>query len=136
MSFGGGRISENYLYLQESEPVKRDVVILCIGTNDILKRKRHPHGMTIEKIFELYVAFIEWFAARSCPQVVLLCTLVPPVKFPWHNREAEQLNAYIRAYVNHTDHVVLVDIYNRMQDEIDQKWEEYCETPTLLHPNR
>ncbi len=138
MSFGRGRISEIYLYLQESGPARREIVILCIGTNDILKRKRHPDGMTVEKIFELYVAFIEWITARSSPQVLFLCTLVPvpPAKFPWYNREAEQLNAYIRAYVAHNDHVVLVDVHNRMRDEIDQKWEEYSETPALLHPNR
>ena len=46
------------------------------------------------------------------------------------------MNAYIRAYVNHNDHVVLVGIYNRMRDEIDQKWEECYETLSLLHPNR
>ena len=113
-------------------------MILCIGTNDILKRKRHPHGMTIEKIFELCVAVIEGFAGRSNPQAVFLCTLVPipPAKFRQGDREAEQLNQYIKAYAAHNDYVVMIDIYNRMCDEIDQKWEEYYETPSLLHPNR
>ena len=32
--------------------------------------------------------------------------------------------------------MVLIDVYNRMRDEIDQRGEEYYETPTLLHPNR
>ena len=139
LSFGGGRITDIYLYLQEFRPAKRDIVKLCIGNNDILKRKRHPHGMTIEEIFELYVSFIECFANRSSPQVLRLCTFVhiPPAKFPWNNREAEQLNGYIKAYAAYIDHVVLIDIYNRMQDEIDQKWEEYYESHILLpHTNR
>ncbi len=138
VSFGGGRISEIYLYLQESGTVKREIVILCMGTNDILKRKRHPHNMTVEKIFELYVAFIEWFSTKSNPEVIFLCTLVPvpPEKFPWYNREAEQLNGYLRAYVNRNENTVLIDIYSRMCDEIVDKWDEYYETPGLLHPNR
>ena len=68
-----------------------------------------------------------------------LCSCVPWCLYPlpkWYNREAEQLNAYIKAYVAHNDHVVLIEVYNRMRDEVDQKWEEYYETPSLLHPNR
>ncbi len=105
VSFGGGRISEIYLYLQESGAVKREVVILCMGTNDILKRKKHPHNMTVEKIFELYVAFIEWFSTKNNPEAIFLCTHfpVPPEKFPGYNREAEQLNSYLRAYVSRND---------------------------------
>ncbi len=61
---------------------------------------------------------------------------VSPAKFPGYNREAEQLNAYIKAYVALNDHVVLIDVYNGMRNDIDQKWKEYYETPSLLHPNR
>ena len=58
---------------------------------------------------------------------------VPPEKFSWFNREAEQLNSYLRAYVNHNINMVLIDIISRIGDE---NVEEYYESPGLLHPNR
>ena len=77
--------------------------------------------MTIEKIFELNAARIEWFAVRSSSQMLFLCTLVPipPAKFSWYNSGAEQLNEYMKAYVAHDQHVVLINIYNRMRKEIE-----------------
>ena len=40
VSFGGGRNPEIKIYLQESGRRKRKAVILCMGHNDILKRKK------------------------------------------------------------------------------------------------
>ncbi len=82
--------------------------------------------MTVEQVFELYLAFIEWFSAKNNPEVIFLGTLVPvpPEKFPWHNREAQQLKNYIEAYLKHNDNVVLIDIFSRMCDEIVDKWHE------------
>ena len=34
------------------------------------------------------------------------------------------------------EHVVLIDIYSRMRDVRDQKWLQYYESPSMLHPNR
>ena len=61
VSFGGGRIPEMKIYMQESGRRKSKVVILCMGHNDILKRKKRGKNISLGHILKLYVASIDWY---------------------------------------------------------------------------
>ena len=93
VSFGGGRIPEIKIYVESSGRCKRTVVILCIGHNDLLKRKKSNRNLSLEHIVKLYVAFIDWIMARYSPEVVMISTLIPIAMEPWFNADAEQINA-------------------------------------------
>ena len=64
VSAAGERIPEIKIYLQSSGLNKRSVLILCMGHNDLLKRRKKGKNITLEHIFKLYVAFIDWVTAR------------------------------------------------------------------------
>ncbi len=134
VSFGGGRIPEIKIYLESSGRCKRRVIILCMGHNDLLKRRKRNRNLSLEHIFKLYVAFIDWIVARYSPEVVMICTLVPIAMETWFNAEAEQINAYILAYAQHNSNVIVLDLYNRLRDEVQDDWSEYYDQK-LLHPN-
>ena len=71
VSFGGGRIPKIKFYLESSRRCMRRVVILCMGHNDLLKRKKRNRDISLDHIFKLYVAFIDWIMARYSPEAVL-----------------------------------------------------------------
>ncbi len=93
VSFGGGRIPEIKIYMQSTGRKKRSAVILCMGHNDLLKRKKKNKNISLEQIFKFYVAFIEWITIRCEPEVIFLCTLVP-VK--WSHTSTKRLKCSIR----------------------------------------
>ncbi len=130
--FGGGRIPEIKIYLQESGRRKRKAVILCMGHNDILKRKKRGKNISLEHIFKLYVAFKDWLSARCDPEVIFLCTLVPVKMEPRFNPEAEQLNEYIHAYVQHNKNVNVLDIHRKLTDEIQGNWETFYDNKLYI----
>ena len=134
VSFGDGRIPEIKIYLQSTGMKRRSVLILCMGHNDILKRRKKGKNISLEHIFKLYVAFIEWATNRYQPEVIFLCTLVPVMMEPQFNLEAEVINKYIHDYGSHNKNVVVLDVYQRIATEVRGRWEEFYDSK-LLHPN-
>ncbi len=118
VSFGGGRIPEIKIYLQSTGLKKRSVLILCMGHKDILKRRKRGKNNSLEHIFKLYVAFIEWVTARCQPEVIFFCTLVPVMMEPQFNLEAEVLNKYLHDYGQHNKNIVVLDLYQRIAIEV------------------
>ncbi len=131
VSSGGGRIPEIKIYLQESGRRKRKIVILCMGHNDILIRKKRDKTISLEHIFKLYVPFIDWLSARCDPDVIFLCTLVPVKMGSWFNAEAEQLNEFFHAYGRHNKNVIVLDVYCKLTNEIQGNWEDYYDSKLL-----
>ena len=47
VSFGGGRVPEIKIYLQSTGLKRRSVLILCMGHNDILKRRKKGKNISL-----------------------------------------------------------------------------------------
>ncbi len=64
----------------------------------------------------------------------MICTLIPIAMETWLNAEAEQLNAYILMYAQDNTNVILLDLYNRLRDEVQDNWSEFYDRKRL-RPN-
>ncbi len=112
---------------------RRSVLILCMGHNDILKRRKKGKNISLEHIFKLYVAFIDWATARYQPEVIFLCTLVLVMMEPHFNLEAEVINKYNLDYGSYNKNTVVLDVYQRKGIDVRGRWQEFYDTK-LLHP--
>ena len=78
VSYSGQRIAEIYRYCSFTFSRPREVTVLTIGTNDLLKRFSYTPGpLTAEDCFEPLVPFIEWVLSLYKPRVIVVCTLFP-----------------------------------------------------------
>ncbi len=79
---------------------------------------------------------LDHFDTKNVSEVLAIGdSMFQRVKFPGRSkRPAEQLNAYILTYAQHKTNVILLDLYNRLQDEVYGKWSNFHD-PKLLHLN-
>ncbi len=124
VSYSGQRIAEIYRYCSFAFSRQREVIILNIGTNDLLKRfdLKYPRGpLTVEDCLQSLVAFIEWAFSFYRPRVIMVCTLIPVPKDDGFHRDAEVFNAYIYAYARSHVRVVVLETALKLRDLIKKR---------------
>ncbi len=139
VSYSGQRIAEIYRYCSFAFSHQPEVVILNIGTNDLLKRFKYPRGpLTVEDCFQSLVAFIEWAFGFYRPKLIIVCTLIPIPKDDGFNKDADVFNQYIYAYAKSHVRVVVLETALKIYDVIKRRgWGEiYHADKTHLDKHR
>ncbi len=122
VSYSGQRIAQIYRYCSFAFSRQREVIILNIGTNDLLKRFKYPQGpLTVEDCFQSLVAFIEWAFSFYRPKLIMVCTLIPIPKDKGFNKDAEIFNQYIYAYAKSHVRVIVLETALKVYDVIKRR---------------
>ncbi|MEL6848028.1 MAG: GDSL-type esterase/lipase family protein [Bacteroidota bacterium] len=112
------------------------VVVILAGTNDLAQ---NSGPVPLEMIMENIESMTEMARFRGCK--VILCSVLPAIKFPWKPEVAPveiipRLNQMIKAYAQ-KNRLSYVDYYSALvDDQGGLKVPDYTTAQDLVHPNQ